>query len=171
MYIFHRHLTMASNTTETLFALHDQVFTEPAQFVAIALEDDDRPSSFLREEVRNIALMFFRAAYASINISGVVANVLNLMVYWKMGFSTTANISLFTLSLSDIMQNFFLLSMALYQDVFNEPARLRLSVGAITYLLTPVFRSVSAFASWVTATISVERCVSVALPMKVSICF
>ena len=160
---------MASNATEAVFELNNRFLTESSVFAA--LEADHRPKGFLSEESFRTNIVMYRALCSCINVSGLIANILNMIVYWKMGFSTTANISLFTLALSDFMQSLFLLSIALFHGIYTEVERLRLSVDVITYLLNPVFWSVSAFGSWVTATISVERCVSVALPMKVLIIY
>ena len=156
---------MVNNPTEDPFELHNRFLTESSVFTAT--EDDIRPKSFFSDGVLNTAIFIYRPACASINICGLVANIVNIMVYWRMGFGTTANINLFTLSVSDFIQNCFLMIIALFQGIYVDATRLRLSPDAVTYLLNQVFWSVSAFGSWMTAIISLERCVSVALPMKV----
>ncbi|GFO06658.1 chemosensory receptor a [Plakobranchus ocellatus] len=98
---------------------------------------------------------------------GIISNLINVTVYTKMGFSETSSITLTALSLADLVTELWLLLMAasLRPRYFGLGVR-PLSVTLMN-LLSTASNAVLGYGSWITAIISVERCLCIVFPMKV----
>ncbi|CAL1547363.1 unnamed protein product [Lymnaea stagnalis] len=99
---------------------------------------------------------------------GSVANVINCVIFSKHGFKDTVNISLFALAVSDLCS----LLPLVWHGLLVDPRFLGTNVdfiGAEVQFLSAgwphtIFTKVT---SWVTAFIMFERCLCIAIPLKV----
>ena len=99
-------------------------------------------------------------------IMGVFTNTVNILVFWRLDFSTVSNISLFSLSIADLVNLVFIASILICNSPFFtlEVFMPSSDFSTISY---PLHYSVMAFSSWITTVISMERCCCIMLPMKV----
>ncbi|GFR82997.1 chemosensory receptor A [Elysia marginata] len=121
-----------------------------------------------------VEIFFFaavRVAQLIIASFGVFSNIVNVTVYSKMGFAETSSITLTALSLTDLVIEMWLLLMA----IGYRPASAGVDVPPLTvtlvHVLSPVSNSVLGYGSWVTAVISIERCLCIVFPMKIKSIF
>ncbi|XP_005091056.3 short-wave-sensitive opsin 1 [Aplysia californica] len=106
--------------------------------------------------------------YEAFSAFGIVTNIISLVVFYRMGFRETVNVSLFGLTLSDLGSLLVLFWMGIcynplftYSDVeFDTLSIVYLSGGWPKLYLTRV-------TSWITAFVAFERCLCVAMPLKV----
>lgn len=129
----------------------------------------DKMSTFLNDEERTICdsvnLICICGSIGAIGISG---NIINMIIFYKQGFTNTVNIGFFGLAASDIIC-LFTLQMA---AVFLNP--LFMSSGIPwdpleTYYLLAAWPHIcfSRITSCITVYITAERYLSIALPLKV----
>ena len=106
-----------------------------------------------------------------VGVLGVFTNTINICVYVKMGLSETTNISFFSLSISDLLVS---TSAVLVQLTYNPPVSvMKLPSGApiseigmaACYIMFPCMGC----SAWITAILSVERCLCISTPLKVRI--
>ncbi|KAK3799583.1 hypothetical protein RRG08_053211 [Elysia crispata] len=104
-----------------------------------------------------------------VGVLGIVTNSVNICVYVKMGLSETTNISFFSLSISDLLVS---LSAVLVQLTYNPPVSvMTLPSGApvseigmaACFIMFPSMGC----SAWITAVLSVERCLCISTPLKV----
>ncbi|KAK3799584.1 hypothetical protein RRG08_053212 [Elysia crispata] len=104
-----------------------------------------------------------------VGVLGVFTNTANICVYLKMGLSETTNISFFSLSISDLLVS---LSAVLVQLTYNPPVSvMTLPSGApvseigmaACFIMFPSMGC----SAWITAVLSVERCLCISTPLKV----
>lgn len=103
-----------------------------------------------------------------ISILGSVANVINLMVFYKHGLNTTINISFFALAVADLCG----LIMQTWYSICATPALdnagLAMSFIDILYITAGVPREMfSRITCLITVYITAERCLCIAFPLKV----
>ena len=117
--------------------------------------------------VEILFIVVVRVAQLIIATFGVFSNVTNVIVYAKMGYTETSSITLTALSLADLVTELWLLLMA----AGYRPAAAGIDVPPLTvtlvHVLSPVSNAVLGYGSWVTALISMERCLCIVFPMKV----
>lgn len=104
----------------------------------------------------------------AVSIFGIASNIINIIVFTKQGFSDTMNISLLGLAISDLCS---LLTM-MWSNLCFLPAFRDSDIPWVTYevnLVTGLWPHVmfAKVTGWITAFISLERCVCVLLPLKV----
>ncbi|XP_005094264.1 probable G-protein coupled receptor 139 [Aplysia californica] len=103
-----------------------------------------------------------------LSLFGVVTNVLNMVVFVKIGFQESMNISLMGLAVSDLLS---LVSMIFISICFNPlfaNAPLPFSVDEIMYMVGgPPHVCFARITSLITAFITFERCLCIAVPLKV----
>ena len=106
-----------------------------------------------------------------VGVLGIFTNTANISVYLKMGLSETTNISFFSLSISDLLVS---LSAVLVQLTYNPPVSvMKLPSGdpvseigmAASFFMFPCMGC----SAWITAILSVERCLCISTPLKVRI--
>ena len=104
-------------------------------------------------------------------IFGMFSNVVNITVFYKMGFSTPSNISLFCLAVVDLATLAYILLISLTNHpgicVYLEAGMDRTMVSVARAGASP-FYSFCAVGAWITAVINVERSCCVAFPLQVS---
>ena len=99
-------------------------------------------------------------------VLGVFANTVNILVFWTLDFSSVSNISLFSLSLVDLVSIVFVANGLIYNNRYLTVEILMQSCY-LSMISNSLHYSVMAFSSWNTAVISMERCCCIMLPMKV----
>ena len=125
-------------------------------------------SQLLSDALLEELLLYFMNIVMPITIFGIFSNSVNIVVFYKMGFSVVTNICLFCLAIVDIS----CLSIMMIDQCANHPLirddYLVMSLHDMSMSLFPVRYFVWAMAAWITAVISVERSCCVAFPMKVN---
>ncbi|XP_012941609.1 growth hormone secretagogue receptor type 1-like [Aplysia californica] len=123
----------------------------------------------INELVLTILLVVFNVIIVgAISFFGIVANVINLIVFIRQGFKDTMNISLFSLAISDIGA----LTPTLWATVGFNPlfvnVDLPYNAQEVVYL-TAGWPHIcfSRISGWITAFIMLERCLCIAVPLKV----
>ncbi|GFR82205.1 chemosensory receptor A [Elysia marginata] len=104
------------------------------------------------------------------SLFGLMSNISNIIVYTKMGFSKTTNISLVALSGCDLLVSLSMLFVIISNSPFFATfTRLpsRDYMKEIIYLGAAVLYSSLGLGACVTAILSTERCLAVVLPLKV----
>ncbi|RUS78162.1 hypothetical protein EGW08_014071 [Elysia chlorotica] len=121
--------------------------------------------------VEILFLVVVRIAQLVISAFGIFSNVINVVVYSKMGFTDTSSITLTALSLADLVSEMWLLLMA----TGYRPAAAGVDVPPLSvtlvHVLSPLSNAVLGYGSWVTAIISTERCLCIVFPMKIKTIF
>ena len=103
----------------------------------------------------------------TISSFGIITNLINILVYARMGTSDTSNLNFLALSVSDLITVLYMLITA--AGHIPELANLDLPVSPISLqnILVPVVYPAMAYSSWITALISTERCFCIAYPLQV----
>ena len=97
---------------------------------------------------------------------GLFTNSANILVFWRLGFSSVSNISLFFLSVFDMMTIVTAAYTAACSNAFYTLVTF-ISGYALVVIAHPLHFSGLAMSSCITALISMERCCCIMLPMKV----
>ncbi|KAH9495712.1 hypothetical protein Btru_016118 [Bulinus truncatus] len=103
-----------------------------------------------------------------VGLLGSVANVLNIILFIKQGFTETVNISLLSLAVSDLGSLVTLVweSITLNPLFQNEP--LPFDPESVRYITAAVPHAIFVrVAWWITAFVTFERCLCIAIPLKV----
>ena len=98
---------------------------------------------------------------------GIFSNILNILVFYKMGLSTPSNVTLFCLAITDLLTLLYVLLTAFGNLFAFLETYLGISMLDVSRIGALAYYSVSAMSSWITAVINVERSCCVAFPMKV----
>ncbi|CAL1546640.1 unnamed protein product, partial [Lymnaea stagnalis] len=103
-----------------------------------------------------------------INISGIVTNTINIAVFMKLGSSEVINISLLGLSVADLGSLVALQFLNICISPWMQTADIPFDSFEVAYLVGgwPRMYTVRVVA-WITAFINLERCLCIALPLKV----
>ncbi|GFN93132.1 chemosensory receptor a [Plakobranchus ocellatus] len=103
-----------------------------------------------------------------INLSGLVTNILSIIVFTRLGFSEASNISLTALAICDLSCMVFSMWANLcYLPVFRD-SRLPFNVYSVKLLTgSGLWAYIVRTAAWITAFISFERCLCILVPLKV----
>ena len=97
---------------------------------------------------------------------GIVSNIINILVFYKMGLSSSSNISLFSLAIADACTVSAVLMMS-FEDMFDD-SHLPMRMRDVTLLTSHAYYFFSAMCSWITTIISMERSCCIVYPMMVS---
>ncbi|GFN83222.1 chemosensory receptor b [Plakobranchus ocellatus] len=128
-------------------------------------------SPIVSNEVKEILVFILTQVFQLIFATfGIFSNIVNVIVYIKMGFSETSSITLTALSLADLVTELWLLKMAasLYENYDEKVFPVSVT---LVYLLSTAAFAMMGYGSWITAIISVERCFCIVFPMKVKSIF
>ncbi|GFN93126.1 chemosensory receptor a [Plakobranchus ocellatus] len=103
-----------------------------------------------------------------ISISGLVTNILSIIVFTRLGFSEASNISLTALAMCDLACMIFSMWTNLcYLPVFRDSS-LPFNVHTVKFLTgAGLWAHIVRTAAWITAFISFERCLCILVPLKV----
>ncbi|KAK3741361.1 hypothetical protein RRG08_034406 [Elysia crispata] len=122
---------------------------------------------FISIHLRNTFLKINGSILLVLSLAGIPNNILNMIIFSKMGFNSNINIQFFSLSAIDFICSCFYVCVAVIMQDMSGLIDLRVDLTDVIYLTASVLSSLSAIGSWVTAIISVERCCSVVLPVRV----
>ncbi|CAL1526484.1 unnamed protein product, partial [Lymnaea stagnalis] len=105
-----------------------------------------------------------------INVCGMVTNFINIAVFIKMGFAEVINISLLSLSVADLGSLVALQFFNICISPWMQTADIPFEAFEVAYLAGgwPRMYTVRVVA-WVTAFITFERCLCIAMPLKVKL--
>lgn len=113
------------------------------------------------------SLVNFWGVGQCVTILGIVNNVLNIVIFLKQGVKDTVNISLLNLAISDLGSLLFLLTWNILStpsfsalDLPFYPEQIRWHVGWVHVILIRV-------STGITALITFERCLCIAIPLDV----
>ncbi|XP_005098166.2 tachykinin-like peptides receptor 86C [Aplysia californica] len=113
-------------------------------------------------------IIFYVVVLGIVSSFGMIFNTINVIVFFKQGFKDTVNITLFGLAVSDILASLTLLWMSICFSPWFMNADLSINQQGFTYItagwLHLCFARIS---SWITAWVTFERCLCIALPLKV----
>ena len=96
---------------------------------------------------------------------GICSNIINVLVFYKMGLSSSSNISLFSLAITDACTVTAVLVMS-FEDMFDD-SHLPMRMRDVTLFTSHVYYFFSAMGSWITTMISMERSCCIVYPMMV----
>ena len=114
-------------------------------------------------------LQFMSPLQIAICTFGIFSNIINILVFYKMGLSSASNINLFLLAIADAFSISGILLIS-FQDIY-EDSHLPMNMGDVALLTSHAFYFFSAMCSWITTVISMERACCIIYPMKVKIYF
>lgn len=108
----------------------------------------------------------------TITIFGIFTNIINVIIFVKQGFTDTINVSLFALAISDLSS----LLLIMWTNLCFSPAFRDSNIPMVTtevHLITGTWPHIvfTRITGWITAFISLERCVCVIQPLKVKTMF
>ena len=115
----------------------------------------------------NMIMIWQSSVLFAISIFGIFSNVVNMLVFYRMGFTITTNISLFCLAIADFYTLVFILLATVGGHPMINDDHLFISLEDLTKTIGTLYYGCTAMGSWITAVISVERSCCVAFPMKV----
>ncbi|GFN93128.1 chemosensory receptor a [Plakobranchus ocellatus] len=125
-------------------------------------------TGFLTDEQFDIISWILVFIIQMINMSGLVTNILSIIVFTRLGFSEASNISLTALAICDLTCMVFSMWTNLcYLPVFRD-SRLPFNVHSVKLLTgAALWGHIVRTAAWITAFISFERCLCILVPLKV----
>ncbi|XP_059151500.1 growth hormone secretagogue receptor type 1-like [Physella acuta] len=104
----------------------------------------------------------------SLSVFGIISNIINMVVFYKQGLKTTTNISLFALSLSDLLILVTLFDNTIWMNPLVEFSDTPVNTREVQYLITGwpnvCFTRITCL---IMAFITAERYVCIAFPLKV----
>ncbi|XP_005112913.1 lysophosphatidic acid receptor 4-like [Aplysia californica] len=126
-------------------------------------------NGLVSEDVLDIfVVIFFVAAAGSISFLGAIFNVINAIVFFKQGFQDTVNITLFFLAISDMATLMNIMWIGVCFNPLFVQADFPVHYQDLSYITSGwlgwCFARIS---SWITAFVTFERCLCIALPLKV----
>ncbi|GFN74513.1 chemosensory receptor a [Plakobranchus ocellatus] len=163
------HSTKGDNTTR--YPALDQMTDNPFHL----WEDHSKNSStislasgFLSDEQFYIIFLFIIYASQIINNFTIIANSLCIAVFVKLGFSEPSNISLTALAVCDFTMAVLSTWSNLCFWMTYHNVQLPFHSANVSYLISGVqWAYLSTTVAWITAFISLERCLCILVPLKV----
>ena len=130
--------------------------TEPVERTTSALrssesaEEINTPMSQLLGDtlLRQITL-YLADVFMATSIFGVCSNSVNIVIFYKMGFSVVTNISLFCLAIVDLLSLFIFIIYACAAHPLIRDDYLMMSLHDISMSLFPFRYFVNAMGSWI----------------------
>uniref|UniRef100_A0A2C9L920 G-protein coupled receptors family 1 profile domain-containing protein n=1 Tax=Biomphalaria glabrata TaxID=6526 RepID=A0A2C9L920_BIOGL len=120
------------------------------------------------ETLRIIILVQYCTISTIINICGIASNIVNIIVFFKQGFKEAMNISLVGLALSDLFSLFFLQWENICFSPMLQEADVPFFSLEVQYLSGGWPRMCCLrITAWITAYITFEKCLCIAVPLKV----
>ena len=130
-------------------------------------DDSAAPPQNLSSTVQTVVYTYI---LIPICLFGILSNLLNLRLYWRMGFTDVINLSFLSLSMSDLCSLIPLIWLSVCANPQVATSDLWFDVNKLRYLTAGwphvLFTRTTC---WTTAFISLERCLCVTLPLKVKI--
>ncbi|XP_005098168.1 uncharacterized protein LOC101862412 [Aplysia californica] len=134
--------------------------SQPSESTQAGLVDADLLNIFI--------FIFYVVVLGIVSFFGMIFNTINIIVFFKQGFKDTVNITLFGLAVSDVLSSLTLLWMSISYNPLFMNADLPIDQQGFTYITAGWLRLCFArISSWITAWVTFERCLCIALPLKV----
>ena len=124
------------------------------------------PSQILSNALLDTCNIAITVVCSGFVLLGLFTNSANILVFWRLGFSSVSNINLFFLSVFDMMIIVLCAYFVVCSNAFYSLVTF-MSGYALVLIVHPLYFSGLAMSSCITALISMERCCCVMLPMKV----
>ena len=103
-------------------------------------------------------------------VIGVIGNVINMVVFSKLGFQESVNISLFCLSVSDFLVSVLSVFIGIGINPALAEIRLPFDLTSITVVFAVTPRAVFfIITKTITAFVTFERCLCVVMPLKIKL--
>ncbi|KAH9490688.1 hypothetical protein Btru_032778 [Bulinus truncatus] len=147
----------------------------------LAVDNDHSQTVFSIDPSIALVILFINHAIGGvISGFGIIFNIINVLVFWKMGLNETVNVTLLELSVLDLLSLLTALWVSVcwspllyYADLDFVPEDVEIYTGSLPH---GIFSRVT---GWITALVAFERCMCVVLPFDVgtvitparSICF
>ncbi|KAH9514448.1 hypothetical protein Btru_025285 [Bulinus truncatus] len=121
------------------------------------------------DRVRQVWYVVLKCAmYELFGAFGLATNVLTLAVLWDMGCHDSSGTTLISLTLSDLVNMLVLLWMGVCYNPFFTYSGVSFDTQSVVYLSGGWLKIyISRVTSWITAFLSVERCLCIAMPLRV----
>ena len=123
-------------------------------------------SQILSEALLDTCKKAITVVYSGFILLGLFTNSANILVFWRLRFSSVSNINLFFLSVFDMMTIVICAYSVVCSNAFYSLVTF-ISGYALIVIVHPLYFSGLAMSSCITALISMERCCCIMLPMKV----
>ncbi|KAK6960281.1 hypothetical protein BgiMline_035474 [Biomphalaria glabrata] len=128
-------------------------------------------NEFLGDDVTSLIIVVNYAIVCGVvSLFGILSNIVNVVIFAKLGLKESVNVGLLGLAVSDIFSLAFLLADSVcFNPVFqdrNVPVLMREIEFVVGGWPHTCFTRVT---SWITALVTVERCLCIARPLKVKI--
>ena len=124
-------------------------------------------TQILSDSDRSRIFTYIFSVMSLVTFFGIFSNIANIVVFYRMGFSSVSNISLFCLAVVDLCSLCIILLIAVGNLPLFQNPYLIISLMDVTLAIGSVYYSFSAMGAWITAVISVERSCCIVFPMKV----
>ena len=111
--------------------------------------------------------MFISSLVIPVCIFGLLSNIANIIVFYRMGLSSATNICFFCLAITDFHCVSHILGVAFANQPSLEHAFLPIPMRDVVLISDTVYYAFSAIGSWITAIINVERSCYVVFPLNV----
>ncbi|CAG5127801.1 unnamed protein product [Candidula unifasciata] len=153
--------------------LSDSTAGDPSMNISSILEDLTMPKPVINDELYFYLMFILQGTVCqAITIFGIFTNIINVIIFVKQGFSDTINVSLLALSISDLSS----LLLIMWTNLCFSPAIRDSNIPMVTtevHLITGTWPHIvfTRITGWITAFISLERCVCVIQPLKVKTMF
>ncbi|XP_005092843.1 neuropeptides capa receptor-like [Aplysia californica] len=134
-------------------------------------EGDVEFSGLINDQTRYLLeVIFFTGFTGSISFLGTIANIINIVVFCKQGFSDSVNISFLALAISDVGSLVTLVWQGVCFNPYFHKADIPFESRDVQYL-TAGWPHVcfARITSWITAFITFERCLCISVPLKVKL--
>ncbi|KAK0050320.1 G-protein coupled receptor [Biomphalaria pfeifferi] len=130
---------------------------------------EDPEDSLVSEQDRNMfELVNLVVISSGIAVVGVVSNVINILVFYRQGLNSTVNISFTGLAVSDLCSLITLLCFNLFENPYFAKSGVPLLASEFQHLTCGFPHACfTRITSWITVYITAERCLCIALPLKV----
>ena len=107
---------------------------------------------------------------SAVSLFGIFSNFANIIVFYKMGLDESINVSFFSLAINHLIACMSTLvaviTLSPKRRTTLQPEALTLQTGFLAIFLNS---SCSGLGAWITAVLSIERCLCIRFPLKVSI--
>ncbi|XP_005092881.1 uncharacterized protein LOC101858474 [Aplysia californica] len=113
-------------------------------------------------------LVFYVAVMGTVSFFGIIFNVINMIVFKKQGFKDNVNVTLFGMALSDMGALISLLWMSICFNPWLLDADVPFDNEEIEYVTAGwPHACFTRITGWITAFVTFERCLCIAMPLKV----
>ncbi|GFS09165.1 chemosensory receptor B [Elysia marginata] len=112
-------------------------------------------------------ITYFLPIAVLVGFLGLLTNIANVITFFRMGLTTTNNINFFALSIADLFCAAYTTSCLVLLHPFVDDVVWNFSLLSMMTVVHILYLCASAFGSWVTAVICVQRFCCIVYPMKV----